>query len=870
MINHRSLAKRAIIAALAGVATVAGQLAGAATANPDTLEEVVITGSRIAIPGTDSVSPVQTVSSEDIANSGVANIQDLLLKNPTFGTPTLSRTNSNFLTSGAGVSTIDLRNLGISRTLVLVDGRRFVAGVPGDSAVDLNDIPAQFIDRVDVLTGGASAVYGSDAVAGVVNFIYKKHFEGVSYDAQYGESSLSDDKESQVGITLGTNFADGRGNVMTHIGYTNQGAVYSKDRPRSAVDQASVGAFFTGAAEDMFTIQRPFYSSFAPQGRFFYVDTSTGTPVNHNFTYDANGNVIPWSTNGPNGDGVGATGFNRSAFRTIAVPTERYLLATRGNFEFTDNHSAFLESTYASAQTTSKLEPFPLSSAQISPGTGGLIPAEFMVNGVLTRNPLVPDQIYNNASDQDGDGLRDYSFTRRLSEVGNRGQTADRDMFRIVAGFEGTVFNNWKYEAFYSYGQSKESQVSGGQVNVQNFLNALMAVPDVNDVNGNGNTTEPICVDANARAEGCVPANVFGFNSLSAAALNYITAPGMLATVTTQKVAGASISGEAFSLPAGPVGVAAGVEHRSEYARSEIDSLTQLGLNAGNAIPRTEGKFDVNEVYAETSLPILAKLPAIEALTLRGAARFSDYPTVGNATTWNAGLEWKISPSLRFRAIRAISTRAPNIAELYQPPSQTFPTGLQDPCDGVTATSTGTYDAACRADPGVAANIAANGSFTLTQPDQQGISGYDRGNPNLGAEKGKSWTLGFVFTPEGALHDLGVTIDYFKIDIDKAIVSTPRQFILGQCYSGNVSFCQFIKRRPVAVGAYSAGSIDTIDSASTNSGGQGTSGIDLTVNYAHKLGPGRFRTRLSYTHEITGFIVPLPGADKDQTAGEVG
>src|SRR5258706_14192525 len=176
MINHRSLAKRAIIAALAGVATVAGQLAGAATANPDTLEELVLTGSSIALPGTDSVSPVQTVSSEDIANSGVANIQDLLLKNPTFGTPTLSRTNSNFLTSGAGVSTIDLRNLGISRTLVLVDGRRFVAGVPGDSAVDLNDIPAQFIDRVDVLTGGASAVYGSDAVAAVVNFIYKKHF----------------------------------------------------------------------------------------------------------------------------------------------------------------------------------------------------------------------------------------------------------------------------------------------------------------------------------------------------------------------------------------------------------------------------------------------------------------------------------------------------------------------------------------------------------------------------------------------------------------------------------------------------------------------------------------------------------------------
>ncbi|HUQ10550.1 MAG TPA: TonB-dependent receptor plug domain-containing protein, partial [Steroidobacteraceae bacterium] len=201
------------------------------------MEEVVVTGSRIVSSNLDSPSPVQTISSEDIQATGILNTQDLLLKNPTFGTPTLSRTNSNFLTSGGGVSTVDLRNLGVDRTLTLVDGRRFVSGNPGSMAVDYNTIPAQFIERIDVLTGGASAVYGSDAVAGVVNIIYKKNFQGVAFDGQYGMSAENDNEETQFGITLGTNTEDGRGNIMAHVGYTKQGAVFSRDRERSAIDQ---------------------------------------------------------------------------------------------------------------------------------------------------------------------------------------------------------------------------------------------------------------------------------------------------------------------------------------------------------------------------------------------------------------------------------------------------------------------------------------------------------------------------------------------------------------------------------------------------------------------------------------------------------
>jgi|KBSMisStaDraftv2_1062788.scaffolds.fasta_scaffold27646_1 outer membrane receptor protein involved in Fe transport len=833
------------------------------------MEEVVVTGSRIISTNLDSPSPVQTISSEDIAKTGTVNLQEILLKNPTFGTPTLSRTNSNFLTSGAGVSTVDLRNLGTERTLTLVDGRRFVSGNPGSTAVDYNTIPTQFIERVDVLTGGASAVYGSDAVAGVVNIIYKKNFEGVAFDGQYGESAQSDNQETQFGVTFGTNTEDGRGNVMAHIGYTKQGSVMSADRERSAVDQASTGAFVSGDPTELFDITRPFYSSFAPQGRFFTTNRPAGINTG-SFTYDAAGNVIRWDTNGATS---AATGFNRSAQRTIAVPLERYLFAGRGNFEFTEGHSAFFEGTYASSNSTSVLEPYPMASIDVY-AVNGQVPEQFLVNGVMTRNPVVPDVVFNASTDTDGDGARDFNFTKRMADFGNRGNNAKRDTFRVVGGLEGSFASDkWHYEGFYSWGQTKEAQTSGGQINVLNFRSALEAIPDATDVDGDGNTTEAICRDPISRAQGCVPVNVFGFNSMSPEAVKYIQAPGSLATFTSQRLVGASLTGELFDMPAGPLAIAVGAEYREEFSRSEFDPLTQAGLNAGNAIPPTEGEFDVKEAYLEADVPILKDLPFANSLSFRGAVRASDYSTVGNTLSWNAGLEWAPVPSLRFRATRALSTRAPNINELYSPPSETFPTGIQDPCVGVTATSSDPTSVACRAAPGVTANITANGSFLLNQADAQGIGGFDRGNPDLTEEEGNSWTIGAVIQPEdiAVLDKFDFTVDYYKIDISDAIVQTNRNFILSQCYGGgNPSFCSFVTRRPTAIGANSAGSIDQLDAGVTNSGGEFAEGVDLTVGFNTPIGSGKFNARLSYTHLLDHYVIPLPDEDKDQLSGEVG
>lgn len=844
----------------------AGLWSGAAVAQ-STDQRVEITGSRILSIGAQSPAPIQVLSSEDIAKSGATNVQELLLKLPALGTPLISRTNSNFQTSSSGVATVDLRDLGTDRTLVLVNGRRFVSGLPGSAAVDLTTIPTDFIERVEILTGGASATYGSDAMAGVVNIILKKAFNGVTIDVRYGESSKGDDKKGVLSLTGGLTSADGRSNIMAHFGYSKQGSVPAWTRePTDNIDNAN----FTGLPEDFFTFTTPFYSSFAPQGRVFFDTNGAAAGGGTSRTFDAQGNIIAVNTNGAGG--ATPTGFNRQAYRYLAVPTERYIFATKGELAIAQDHSVFFEGTYASTQVRSQLEPFPLDSADgvtgLYPSTG-VGPAEFNYAGAVRANPLIPAGLLALMTDTDGDGLRDYSFTRRLSEVGNRGSTADRDTFRVLGGFKGTILKSWDYEAFAGYGATKESQVSGGQVNVLNFRNAMEAVPDVTDVDGDLDVTEAICRDPQARTQGCVPANVFGFNSLSPAAVAYITAPSLLATLTSQKLVGGIVRGEPFALPAGPVSLAAGFEWREEYSRSEFDPLQQAGLNAGNKIPRTEGEFHVKELFAEVRVPLLKNMPGVNGLTFNGAVRGADYSTVGSVSSWTAGLEWSPMKDLRFRGTSSRSTRAPNINELYSPPSQNFPQ-VVDPCDGVTAVQTGTLADRCRAAPGVAANIAANGgTFTLNQADLQGTSGFDRGNPNLSEEVGKSWTLGLVYTPS-FLRSLSVELDFFKIDIDDAIVSTPRQFILSECYTGDASFCQFVTRRPNAVGANSAGSLLFVDTAVTNSGGLSTEGYDLTVNYAERLGPGRFNSRFVYTRLSKGSVIPAAGSAPDVYAGEIG
>lgn len=827
--------------------------------NPNVAEPagdtIVVTGSRIVSPTITSVSPVQVVSDVAIDQAGATNIQELLLENPVFGSPALSRTNSAFLTSGTGVATVDLRNLGTDRTLVLINGRRVVAGLPGSATVDLNVIPTQFLQRVDILTGGASSLYGSDAVAGVVNFIYKDDFEGIEANGQYGLTERGDDQRYQANITAGGNFADDRGNAMIHLGYSNEEGVLSRARRGTTLDEIDTFAL-TGDVADFGVPTAPFLSSFAPQGRFIVGPAS----ARRTFSFDANNNVI-------SGNGAG---FNRQFFRTIAVPVERYLFAARGTYDVTDSVSVFAEGTYANTNSSREIEPFPLESGGangIFP-SNGLVPLETLVNGVRVRNPFVPDAIFNAAVDGDGDGNRDFAFARRLAEFGTRNGSTNRDYYRFVAGLQGSVFDDFNWDLSYNYGRTSESQQSNGQVNVLNFRNALVAVPGADG---------PICADANARSQGCVPINLFGFGSVSQAAIDYIAADQTFQTRITQQVVQGNLSGTLFDLPGGPLGIALGAEYRRESSLENNDALTNAGLNAGNALPDTQGSFDVAEGYAEINLPLVSE-SFVDYLGVRGSGRISDYSTVGTVYSYSGGVEFAPVRDIRFTGTYARSVRAPNIGELFTGPSQTFPSGLQDPCVGIGATGGGTRGDVCRADAGVAANIAANGVFTLNQADRQGISGFNSGNPLLQEEKSDSYTASMTITPTSinALRNVVLRVDYYNISIEDAIVAPPRAFILDQCYNNNdQTFCNFITRRQAATAVNSAGSIDLINAGSVNGGQLESEGIDVTLTNSFPLNDfaginGAINVRAAYTHLLKLENVPLPGAEADQIDGEVG
>ncbi|WP_076071159.1 TonB-dependent receptor plug domain-containing protein [Sphingomonas montana] len=859
--------------------------AGQVTAGDDS---IIVTGSRIQSPLATSVSPVQVIGAQAIQQAGVTNVQEILLENPAFGSPTLARTNTAFLTSGTGAATVDLRNLGTDRTLVLINGRRVVAGLPGSATVDLNMIPAQFLQRVDILTGGASSLYGSDAVAGVVNMIYKDNFEGLDANAQYNITQRGDTPGYQANITAGGNFAEDRGNIMVHFGYTREGQLLSSQRSNTRLDDTDRFSL-TGDPADFGIPNEGTLSGLPPQGVF----TSGGCAFTFSPTnllergFSANGgNISAASANAcgvPAGTALPARGFNRQAFRTIAVPVRRYLLATRAKYDITDDVKFFAEGTYSRTSSARQIEPFGISTSGttgIYPA-GGLMPIQTRVRNAdgtttIVNNPFVPAGIFNASVDGDNDGLRDIAFSRRLTEFGPRSGSTDRDTFRIVAGLEGDFLDDkFHWDMSYNYGRTSEAQESSGQVNILNFRNALAVVP-AGTIAG---TIGPQCADANARANGCVPVNVFGNGTIDPAAVNFIQAGQTLRTRIQQQVVQANVSGSLFDLPAGPLGVAIGAEYRKEKSADNNDSLTNQGLNGGNALPDTAGSFNVKEVYGEINIPLIHDTPFIKQFNLRGAGRISDYSTVGTVYSYSAGAEWTIVDDLRLTGTYARAVRAPNVGELFQGPAQTFPTGLVDPCIGVTATSAGTLGEICRAAGGVNANIGANGAFAATQSDRQGISGFNRGNPNLAEEKSDSYTIGAILNPRSieALRNLTLRVDYYNIKINDAIVGVPRQFILNKCYQeGDQSFCQFIRRRAQATALNSAGSLEFIDQAAVNGGALASEGIDFTVNYSLPLAetiglPGAVNFRGTYTRLLKAYTVPVPGdPTRDNFKNEVG
>ena len=827
------------------------------TADNGAQDVIVVTGSRIARPELESATPIAVVGSQQIQAQGITNVQDLAQKLPQVGIPGVSRTNSNFGTTGNGISTINLRNLGDTRTLVLVNGRRFVAGVAGTSTVDVNNIPADFIDRIEVVTGGASAVYGSDAIAGVVNFVLKDKLEGIIARAQYGVSERGDNQNYTASISGGIKFgADDRGSVIGNFTYAKDLGLFSHDRPISAQDCL----YICGPSA---------YSSFVPQGRFLLrpttttgatsaiLRTATGAATNV-FTFAPDNTVV-------NGEPVPlGYGYNRNGVRRIAVPLERFLGAASAKYELTDHVTAFLEGTYAKTKSSNQIEASPF-------GAGAGISNPALPFGYSIDNPFIPASIATAiaAANSDANPLNNISsisFARRQTEIFTRSNTNSRDTFRISGGFRGDISSKWDYEVSAVYGQLKD-HTETQDVDLTKYAFALDAIRD--PASG-----AIVCRNVAARAAGCVPINLFGYNSASAAASSYVQSdvPRSDDVKNTEFVATANVSGSLIALPYGDLKVSAGGEYRREKSIDNWDPLTNAGNNSGNQTPDTIGKFNVKEVFGEVDVPLLSKLPFVESLSLQGAARYSDYSTIGHVFSWNAGGEYSPIEGLRFRGNYAIANRAPNIGELFSAPSETFPS-IQDPCNGIARSAAGAlsgggiYQAACLGIPAVAAAVARNGtSFTYPQAVLQGVNGFDGGNINLQEEKGKTLTFGGALSPR-FLPGFSFTADYFNIKVSNAIGIVARSTSIQQCLlTGLSQFCNNVIRDN------SAGYILTVNAQDINISTFKTSGIDFNLRYGRSpglLANDRVDLTVLYTRTLKYKTQSDPSAPVDNGLGNI-
>lgn len=817
-------------------------LTAVATDGASSSDTIIVTGSRIPRPEIESNVPVVVVGAIQLQQDAALNVQDSLQKLPQFGIGT-SRANSNLSNAGNGAATLNLRNLGSARTLVLVNGRRFISGFAGSSAVDVNNIPTEFIDRVEVITGGASSVYGSEAIAGVVNFIMKDKIDGIQVRAQSGLTEAGDNARYLGSLTAGTTLLDERLSLIGNFTYDRDEGLRSASRARSSEDCGTpfgaAGGIVCGPAS---------YSPFSAQGQFYYNLRGAG-PEN-------GGNISSFSFVPGNSVVLGNGPFsNRNADRFISVPVERYLGSFNLKFDVSDDFQIFAEGTYAKVKARSSLEPATIAVGMFS---GADVPFSIAID-----NPFIPSAIQAAIAARNSDGsttndVVSISARRRLNEVFDRSNRNERDTYRGAIGFRGNFGNRWNYDASFVYGRFEDFTTSQTAVKSR-LVSALDAVT----LNG-----QIVCRDAAARADGCVPLNIFGYGTADPRASAYVqgAVPRSLKIVNDQYVASANITGSPFALWAGDVSLAAGVEYRKESSSATYDALTKAGLNIGALAQDLSGSFDVKEVYGEVRMPLIRD-SFVNYFGLTGAVRYSDYSTVGGVMSWNAGAEFEPFDGLRFRGVYAHANRAPNIAELYAPANETF-ARVGDPCDGVTATSNvGGFGAACRAIPAIAAAVANGGTFTYTPLQAMQINGFVGGNTKLSEEKAKTLTVGGVLTPR-FLPGASLTVDYYDIRVDGAIGSITRQLTIQQCLqSSDPLLCSQVIRDP------NTGRIQTVNGQQINLASTKTSGIDVGFQYNAMLdlvAGDRFGFRVNYTRVLSYDVQATPAVPVLDSVGLAG
>ena len=891
-----------VAAASSGAAQTVGQ--GAAAPPRDTGspgdEAIIVTGSRIARPEIQFSNPVSSFSATTIAESGKTDITSILVDSPallgslTNGANAGSNSQNYGDASGAGnvgTTVLNLRNLGSQRTLVLIDGHRQVNAYSGQNSVDINTIPVDLIEGVDILTGGVSAIYGADGVTGVVNFRLKRSFEGLLAHLQSGISSRGDAANQFASVVAGHNFAEGRANITLAYEYNRSDRLNQKDRD------------YLGDSARNLQLLRDVDNPTLPDGS-----------NDLNLPYDKIYSNVSWSDSAPNGavdigvfnpetgqtefqyipnfDGDGkpyargiqipASGgraYNSASntptagyFGDIEPQLERHNVNFLGSYEFSPAIKIFAEAKYVHINAFTKVQPS----------------FDFFTY-------LAPDNYY--LQQRFGSAAPIGALVSRDNfDLGVQTETASRDTYRAVLGLEGTLSEgeksgNLKYEVSYVYGRAESVVTSGDTRLTDRYYAAVDAVADPVSgqptcrINLPGETT----IDANnyagiatitgvpvtgaplSFAPGqCAPINLLGYGQSPQAGLDFAFVNDVTRAYSEQNVVSGSISGDLgflFRLPGGPVRFAVGAEYRKEKTRSTPSAFAQGGFfDGGNQTLPSGGQFDVKEVYGEINIPLLSHLRFVEDLSFGGAARFSNYSTVGNTTTWKIDGTYSPVRDITFRGTLSNAVRAPNITELFSP-QQGVQTFLTDPCDPTNLAEGTQYRAAnCQAALAAAgltpAQILAFSPSTDPKQNtsQPGLSG---GNPKLQAETARTWTAGVVLRPR-FLPGFSVTADWYNIKLNNAINTPDVNEVFKLCVDQptltNI-FCNGFTRSPTT------GFINSYVTRTLNVAAFMTSGLEISTAYRLRLPPryGALNFRLSggYLSDLT-FLATAGGTPEQQ------
>ncbi len=861
---RRALLEGTIITSLLAM----GGTALAQEADAVTKDQIIVTGSRILTDAaTSASSPVLSIGGDDIATSGKTDITQLLRETPSLQ-GSLPANFSAFNGAGTedsdlGIGFLNLRSLGIARTLVLQNGRRHVAGTAGQASVDISNIPVSMLDRVEVLTGGASSIYGADAVSGVVNFILRDggDYDGLEVRAQGGITGKGDAEDAFLSVATGFEFDGGRGSTVVGVEYTRTRAVFASDRsfagsglrtfaPNNAAVAASLG--IDPNADNTFVpdYRLPISSRFGiialgdvvnPPSAFGSVASSSdgtfGTVGSANIPvvqiFD-NGTLRPF-----NGgdifidafDAIGGDGIAANPDIELILPkTSRVVLNANTTYEVANGVNFFVESKFAFTDT--------FDSNQVN-GFNDDIP-------IALDNPFIPAALQTQIASLQADGLTPLIVMSRdtLDNDVRPRPNAERTTFRIVGGFMGDLTDTISYEVSFNYGRTSAITKNSNVRLEDRFFAAVDAVTDP----GTGNIVCRSDLDPNAEpplspfpeprsgfntfnpGDGtCAPINLFGENTITGAGADFAFVDTISRTVLTQEVLLASLSGDSsalFELPAGPIGWAGGFEYRREKSNFTPDSLNTAGLTFGSVsagpTQPSGGQYSVYEGFFEAKIPLLRDMPLVEFLEANGSVRISDYNTIGTTTTWAVGGRYGPTDWLTFRGTYSKAVRAPNIGELFAPQNPALIGATQDPCNPQFINAGTAFRAAnC-------ALFVAPG-FNSTAFNSAFVSGLSGGNPALNEEQATTITAGFVFTPtEGPLDGLTIIADFYDIKIIDAIGSLAPFDVAQACVDLpdiNNQFCDQIFRDPTD------GFITGFVSGQINLGSLETRGVDWAVTY---------------------------------------